>query len=191
MAEEIRERILAEAKRLTYLYGFKRISMDEIAAASKISKKTLYENYKSKEELVSAVIISIVEVNLQKASAILDSNQPVPETFRSFISIFKTISLHISEPMMIDMRSSPEIWNIIDERRRKIIMRFKDIIERGKKEGTVRPDVNTEIFMRILMKIIDSFANPATFLEMNISPGDFIEQLISVFFNGIMTDKKK
>jgi AcrR family transcriptional regulator len=51
-----RERILQEAYRCFYREGFARVSVDTIAAAAKVTKKTLYYHFASKDELVGAVL---------------------------------------------------------------------------------------------------------------------------------------
>jgi AcrR family transcriptional regulator len=51
-----RDDILAETYRLLYRAGFARVSMDEIAAAARVSKRTLYQHFDSKDALVAAVL---------------------------------------------------------------------------------------------------------------------------------------
>ena len=48
--------ILKEAKKLFSKYGFKKVSMDEIAKNAGVTKKTVYANFASKEELLNSLI---------------------------------------------------------------------------------------------------------------------------------------
>lgn len=57
-ARKMRETILAEAYRLFRRRGFGRVSMDEIAAASATTKRTLYYHFNSKDDLLAAVLES-------------------------------------------------------------------------------------------------------------------------------------
>ncbi len=57
-SESTRERILAAAYGLLYQEGFSRVSLDAIAAASGLTKKTLYYHFDSKDALVAAVLES-------------------------------------------------------------------------------------------------------------------------------------
>ena len=48
--------ILKVAKKLFSKYGFKKVSMDEIAKNAGVTKKTVYANFASKEELLNNLI---------------------------------------------------------------------------------------------------------------------------------------
>lgn len=50
--QELRERILATAMNEFYTKGIKAVKMDDIAKRLSISKRTLYEIYQNKEELL-------------------------------------------------------------------------------------------------------------------------------------------
>src|SRR3954471_21859596 len=51
---EVRNRILTEARGLFFRYGFSRVTMDEAAETLGMSKKTLYRHFPSKEDLLEA-----------------------------------------------------------------------------------------------------------------------------------------
>lgn len=51
-----RERILDAAYRLLYRKGFARVSMDDIAKAAGITKRSVYYHFESKDDLVGAVL---------------------------------------------------------------------------------------------------------------------------------------
>jgi AcrR family transcriptional regulator len=55
-AERTRKRILDAAYALFRRRGYSRVSMDEIAAATKVTKRTLYYHFESKDRLLSAVL---------------------------------------------------------------------------------------------------------------------------------------
>ena len=53
---ETRKRILTVAYRLFYKRGFTRVSMDAIAEAADVTKRSVYYHFESKDALVSAVL---------------------------------------------------------------------------------------------------------------------------------------
>jgi AcrR family transcriptional regulator len=55
-AEVTRERILESAYRLFRRDGYARVSMDEIAAAAHVTKRTLYHHFRSKDDLLARVL---------------------------------------------------------------------------------------------------------------------------------------
>ena len=50
------EQIIKSAKKLISKYGFKKVSMDEIASDAGVTKKTVYSYFSSKEELLNIII---------------------------------------------------------------------------------------------------------------------------------------
>ncbi|MBD0287695.1 MAG: helix-turn-helix transcriptional regulator, partial [Flavisolibacter sp.] len=60
---EPKERILNKAHELFNRYSIRSVSMDDIAAQAGMSKKTVYQYYTDKEELVDAVLQSVLERN--------------------------------------------------------------------------------------------------------------------------------
>ena len=55
-ATDTRRRILDAAYRLFRRQGYSRVSMDEIAAATTVTKRTLYYHFKSKDQLLADVL---------------------------------------------------------------------------------------------------------------------------------------
>ncbi len=191
MGDEVREKILAEAKRLFFMYGWKRITMDEIAGAAKISKKTIYQYYPSKDDLVREVASRIFDAKINRLHEVIDSNAPVVEVFKGMFDIFRTLNQEVSEPMMQDIRSMPDLWKMIEEKRMSVFQRIESIIERGKKDGSLKPELNSDLFLRIYMGMLQRFANPMMLAELNLRPSDFIEQMRLIIFEGILTDKAR
>ena len=55
----MRNRIKEKATELFRRYGIRSITMDEIAAQLSVSKKTIYQFYADKDELVEEVIVDL------------------------------------------------------------------------------------------------------------------------------------
>ena len=58
----MREKILSKAADLFLSYGFKSVTMDDIASAMGISKKTIYQHFENKTKLVEATTLNIFEI---------------------------------------------------------------------------------------------------------------------------------
>ena len=57
----MKEKIIYKSEELFLTLGFKNVTMDDIASALGISKKTIYTHFSNKTELVSAVTFSVLE----------------------------------------------------------------------------------------------------------------------------------
>ena len=56
MLLEVKEYLIDEADKLFCQYGFKSVTMDDIAKHLGMSKKTIYQHFKDKNELVNILI---------------------------------------------------------------------------------------------------------------------------------------
>ena len=79
------EQILKAAKELFTKYGFKKVSMDEIASETGVTKKTVYSYFSSKEELLKDVI----KEELQNIRKIIDKAEKQSNDF--FVNIQSVI----------------------------------------------------------------------------------------------------
>lgn len=70
------EQILNAARRLFSKYGYKKVSMDEIAKEAKVTKKTVYSYFESKEELLKRIIKQEEERMKQIVESIEKKNIP-------------------------------------------------------------------------------------------------------------------
>jgi AcrR family transcriptional regulator len=186
MGADSKELVIAEAKRLFYQYGFRRITMDEIAGNLRMSKKTLYALFPSKDELVRAVVFSIMAPKLARMRELMNEGHTVAEFFNGVIEVFHTIGRDISEPMMVDVKMMPDLWREIEGRRLEVLSHIGKVIEWGKKSGEVRKDLNVDLFLRIFMLVVNRIGNPTMLLELNLKPSELAQQLFGIFFHGIV-----
>ncbi len=64
-AEQTRSRILDAAYKLFRRHGYSRVTMDDIAAGAKFTKRTLYHHFSSKDQLLAEVLASQHELALE------------------------------------------------------------------------------------------------------------------------------
>ena len=64
-AEPTRKRILEGAYKLFRRRGYSRVTMDDIAAEARLTKRTLYHHFTSKDQLLAAVLSAQHELALQ------------------------------------------------------------------------------------------------------------------------------
>jgi len=91
MIEE-RIKILHEAQQLFLSEGFYKTTMDDIAGRLKISKKTIYKHFVSKEEVVRESVLNFVTENQKSFSDLVESeHNAVEKCFRMFNYVGKML----------------------------------------------------------------------------------------------------
>jgi AcrR family transcriptional regulator len=64
--EKIKESILLAAKELFRKYGYHKTSVNEIAKKARIAKATIYKYFDSKEQILDAILMDYLKVNLHE-----------------------------------------------------------------------------------------------------------------------------
>jgi AcrR family transcriptional regulator len=170
--------------------GFFKTTMDELAAELRVSKKTIYKNFPSKEELVRTVALKILTTNAKLIEdAVKLKCNPVEKLYRIFETVGK-ILIKINENNIRDIHYyTPETWKEIDEFRTKKMNAFlKDIIEQGQKEGYIlkrKPEIIITMFLASARAIV----NPAFVINNRFTLLEALKETTEILSNGIMTEK--
>ncbi len=189
---ELQERILNKGDELFRRYGIRSITMDDIAKQLGVSKKTIYQHYPDKDELV----IAVTKLNISRhfdevenccgpaahdaISELLAVNSSVGEMIRSFNPI-----------MFYDLQKyHPKGWIEFREFRNKYVLnKIVDNMNRGIREGVYRDDINIEILSRMRLEQVDMTFNyeiyPPTDFQFNV----VMEELTVHFLRGLVNEK--
>ena len=139
--------IIQRVSELYLKYGIKSITMDDAARELDIAKKTHYEHFKDKDELVK----QFVEHHMQQMHEEMQKLQTSQvNAIEELLIVSKFITEYlksISPSVTYDLQKYyPEIWrNINFKQRDRIFQRIRDNMVRGIKEGLYRKDMNIEI----------------------------------------------
>lgn len=158
----MRETILIKAGEVFQKFGFKSVTMDDIASELGISKKTIYKYFKNKIELVDEVVTFIHKSIQSSIVCICDSNyNAIEENFeikKMFRDMFKNSD---DSPMYQLQKYYPQTF---DKMMKNEFSMFKDCIsnniEKGIKEGLYRQSIDIELtakfYFSLAMSVYDS-----------------------------------
>ncbi len=83
-----RQAIIAAATPLFLANGYSKISMEKIAAATPVSKATLYNHFSSKDALLEAVIVQFCEQLLQTMNHAVSAEESLENNLHNIASAF-------------------------------------------------------------------------------------------------------
>lgn len=154
----MKETILQKAGEIFLKFGFKSVTMDDIANEMAISKKTIYKYFKNKEELVDESISSIHKTIHETIFCICDKGfNAIEENFeikRVFKDLFKNSD---DSPMYQLQKYYPKAYYKIMKDEYSM---FKDCIfknlEKGIDEGLYRKNLNKELTTKFYFSLIMS-----------------------------------
>lgn len=188
---DIKTKILKGAEDLFMRYGVRSISMDDIARHLGVSKKTLYQHFADKDDLVLMVSRGHLDRNIQEFDGIRDeSKNPIEELAR--ISMCMKVNMETMNPtLLFDLQKfHPKAWNEwINYKNKHLRESIVRNINQGIAEGYVREDVNAEIMATMRIELVQIAFNNEVFPPAQFKLALVQEQLFDHFVYGMVTDK--
>jgi AcrR family transcriptional regulator len=187
-ADDARARILAAAERLFIEHGFARVTMDEMASALGMSKKTLYRHFQSKEELCGAVLDTVfVAIDEALRAVVEDKETPFEERLPRYMAVVARAFETARGPLLRDlMREAPALYQrVIDERKAVVQRRTGALLADGVRAGALRDDVPTQFVVAMIMVNGEHLIQPERLAELGISARQAFEWAISVLLDGM------
>ena len=132
--DDDRTKILKFAQDKYLAEGFYKTSMDVLASEMRISKKTIYKYFATKDDLIEAVVQDIMKYMSSRTDEIVSKDQNAVLKVLSLLDFMSKSILKASDKWIIDIKEhKPALWNKIDKfRSKKMLVILSKIIEQGK-----------------------------------------------------------
>lgn len=172
-------------------YGFKSVTMDDIANEIGVSKKTIYQHYATKTKLVQATTLYMFEFISHGIDCICALNQnPIDEIFE----IKKFTMVHLkdekSSPQYQLKKYYPKIFESLKNNQFHIMQDcVKNNLTRGVAEGLYRDSINIEFVSRLYFNIMMSLKDPEIFPINDFPMKNLMDNYLEYHIRGISTDK--
>lgn len=185
--EIIHERIY----KLFQKYGIKSVTMDDIAKELGISKKTLYQHFTDKRDL----IIKIVDYKIKASS---DHNEKLEKSKLNaveellFVYQFLNKILKDHNPsMMYDLRKYyPDVFEKLHTDRRDLIYgAMLHNLKKGQKEGLYRKDFSCDIIAKLHVFRVENMVDSDMFTQTDFESENVFRELFLYHLRGIASEK--
>ena len=156
----VKERILDAAQKRMIKFGYRKVTMDEIAADLVMSKNTIYKIFTGKEEIAKCLVIRLQQqintglLNIEKSqtdplkafsSCVLLMRKQLAPWFENF---FREITIEL-----------PDLWAEFVRYRNEKILEIRSLVENGIKKGVFRK-VNSSIAVQAYLGAVKAILSP-------------------------------
>ncbi|HEY2800880.1 MAG TPA: TetR/AcrR family transcriptional regulator [Chthoniobacterales bacterium] len=185
-----RRRIVETARAHFFQHGFRNVTMDDLAAELRASKKTLYAHFPSKDSLLEAILrdkLQRVRVSLRQAR---NNNTPFPDSLRASLGAVQSELDELKPPFLRDMRKAPGPFQRQEERRVRLIREhFGQLFRQGQRDGHVREDISPELMIETLLASVHAIMNPPKLNALGLAPKEGFRELIDLLLQGALVRK--
>ena len=189
--EESKLKILTGAEALFLRYGFKSITMDDIARELGISKKTLYQYFTDKNDLVNQAVEN--HLSIEKESCLqLEESEKDPIAYLLAISNnFSSEEKHINPAVLFDLKKYfKEAWDKIELYSKEFIYgQVLQNLQQGKSKGLYRKEMNEKIIALHYVHMIQFMVNPENYHKEERNFNVVHKELMTYHLHGILTEK--
>ncbi len=187
----MKKKIILKALNLFLSLGFKSVTMDDLAQSMSISKKTIYQFFKNKNQLISSCTESIQKQLVETFKEIRkNADNPIVELFEMKKEAMKILGNTETSPQFQLQKFYPEIYEEIKDREFNL---FKDNIQeslkRGIKSEYFRKEINIDFVTRIYLNGMRGVRDINLFPLNEFKVDEVIEDFIEYHLRAISTKK--
>ena len=185
--KSLKVKIVEIAGEMFKQHGFKAVKMDVVAQKLCISKRTLYEIFPNKEE----IIMEAVKMNFLHDREMYENSMRNNNDLMDVI--IELLSLHINEaktnsPLLIEeLENYPRVLEFIKNHRKENKDRVYEFMKKGQKEGYFLKNINIDLVYEIVNSFLDAILQKA--LYKKYSPADIHYTTLMLGMRGICTQK--
>lgn len=187
MKEDIVKRALNDFMQ----YGVKTFTMDDLANKMGMSKKTLYEHFPSKQDLVDACLDYALEMSCTNVTTFIEGEGSVIENvYRNQKKVQEVFNINSDRPIWELQKYYPKTYERMESEFAKTDALFIDkLLEKGWQEGLFRKDINVNFYKVFYTSVQRLRSITHTFPEREFPFWETIYTILEYFFRILINEK--
>jgi len=172
-------------------YGIKAVTMDMLATNMGISKRTIYEVFKDKEELLKGVLRWMSQKQKELMTMILDDSDNVIEAVYKMLDLMMDHFQKMTPSFQLDMKKFQKkiLENPDDYHDLPYYSNNSEILRRGIDEGVFREDIDIDITNKCLLEVAKMANDKDVFPPEDFLKKDILRNFYVNYLRGISTTK--
>ncbi|GEM_PF-479007 len=172
--------------------GIRNFTVERMCADLRISKKTVYKHFQTKEELVEAILYDSFQKLFSAVKSTPKNEQnPLEYVFLTIKTIFDHVGANGPEFIYDIKFLYPRIWDEIDIFQTSIIQNMRDSFVDAQKTGMIRSDINIDFTLHMMLKVAQSIFQPEFLIHSPFSVRTIMIAFVDIFMNGVIEEGRK
>lgn len=188
---DIKQKILKAAENLFMKYGVRSISMDDISRHLAVSKKTLYQHFVDKEDIVSMTCQAHIDTVANQITEIRKASKNAIDELVKISKCLKQNTEDTNPSLLFDLQKyHPKAWNVWLNHKHKFIHdSVVGNLKQGIDEGHYRVELNVEIIAAMRIEMVQLPFDDTIFPSSRFKLAEVQMQIFDHFVYGIVTEK--
>jgi AcrR family transcriptional regulator len=191
---DIKERIMTVAAEMFSKHGFSKVTTDDLAQEIGISKRTLYNYFPSKIELLD----SVFKTNMDRMHARVDEivnelneDSDLLDVLQQLMHLEHHSNLKLTKQLFDDIvRYTPDNWKCVEDfKENRMRQLFEKLFALGNKRGHIKESVNEKVAYMILYHAMDNIMKPSVLYELPYTPKEIDHMIFDILLTGMLTEE--
>lgn len=184
--EDLRLKILLSTIEVFNNYGM-RFTMDDIASNMKISKKTIYTVYRSKDAMLLDMVDFIFDnIAISKGATIEDSQESLGDKIKAHLTAMPDMFEQINFTELFFLKDKyPEIYNKVRMRLESGWEPTMQLLKQGQEEGVIKKDANLSVFKMMMETSLSAFFENDILKQQGLTYRDGLDLVVDILLDGI------
>ena len=187
LQDAMRRKIEEVALKVFHEKGIRGVTMDEIAHLLTMSKRTLYQIFTDKEELLMACVKFDHKKEKDYFDRVATSTSNVLEQILMIFEQRLNKLSQINPNFFLDAEKYPKLRSYFKQEEAENEEKTADFFNKGIRQGVFREGINWHIAYKALASLVDLTFK--TYIYGNSNPRDIIYSTVLVYLRGMTTIK--
>lgn len=185
-----KEHILEQGFETLLQEGVRFFTVESLAGKLRMSKKTIYKFFPTKEILIEKIVRFFTGMVKRKFQSVVESDENPIIKFNQVMDFIMEKISHISMDKMMDVKIRyPQVWFLIEQFRLDMRQYIAAIFKEAQEKGLAKSDIDMDVVATIYMNIVNYTFQPEFFLRNNLAPVDTIRLFVRMVTEGIFTEE--
>jgi len=186
----LKEKILNVAEKRMISFGYRKVTMDEIALDLRMSKNTIYKVFIGKEEIAKS-LVKRLQKQLNTSLDNIERTQidPLRIFSDSVLLLRKQLGPWFEHFFREIPTELPNLWEEFLNFRNEKILSIRSLVEKGSKKGIFRR-VNPSIATEAYLGAVKAITNPRFLEQENLTFEQALDAVLDLWSNGIWINRK-
>lgn len=188
---EVREQIISGAGNLFTRYGVRSVTMDDIARDLAVSKKTIYQHFKDKDEIVTLATTAHMDKEKQEFRDIADTAINAIDEIAKVSGCLRRNVSEINPSLLFDLQKyHRKAWDVYMEFKNEFIRNtIVENLKRGIEEGYYREEIDAETIAMMRVEQVELAFDDRKFPRSKFDFREVQMQFFDHFVHGVITEK--
>jgi AcrR family transcriptional regulator len=188
---ESKDKILRGAMELFMKYGIRSVSMDDIARHLAMSKKTIYQYFADKEDVISIAAQKHFDKAKLEFDAISQFSKNAIDELVKISGCLKKEMGEINPSLLFDLHKyHPKAWSLwLDHKNKYIRESVVRNLRLGMEEGHFRADINADVIATLRLEQVQIAFDDQVFPHDKFNLVQVQAQIFDHFVYGLLTEK--